>query len=80
MLSIPATKGFEFGSGFDGTQMKGSEHNDVFYNNENKLGLKTNNSGGSLGGVSSGETFKYKVAFKPVSTISKTQQTVNYNG
>jgi len=44
------------------------------------LALKTNNSGGSLGGVSSGETFKFKVAFKPVSTISKTQHTVNYNG
>lgn len=48
--------------------------------NQGKLTLKTNNSGGSLGGVSSGETFKFKVAFKSVSTISKTQHTVNYNG
>lgn len=54
MLSIPATKGFEFGSGFEGTKMKGSEHNDLFVSSNNKLSLKTNNSGGSLGGVSSG--------------------------
>ncbi len=54
MLSIPATKGFEFGSGFEGTKMKGSEHNDLFGSDSNKLHLKSNNSGGSLGGVSTG--------------------------
>lgn len=61
--------------------MKGSEHNDLFIkknNDRSKICLKTNNSGGSLGGVSTGETFHFKVAFKPVSTISKPQLTVNY--
>jgi chorismate synthase len=77
MMSIPATKGFEFGSGFAGTKMRGSEHNDLFDTN---LRLKTNNSGGSLGGISSGETFEFKVAFKPVSTISRTQITSNLAG
>lgn len=77
MLSIPATKGFEFGSGFEGTKMKGSQHNDLL-----GPGLKpqSNHAGGSLGGISNGETFNFKVAFKPVSTISKPQRTSNLNG
>lgn len=77
MLSIPATKGFQFGSGFQGTKMKGSQHNDLFGPG---LKLQSNHAGGSLGGISNGETFDFKVAFKPVSTISKTQITSNLNG
>jgi chorismate synthase len=77
MLSIPATKGFEFGSGFEGTKMVGSEHNDLF---DAQLRLKTNHSGGSLGGISTGETFEFKVAFKPVSTISRPQLTSDLQG
>ena len=77
MLSIPATKGFEFGSGFQGTKMRGSQHNDLFGPG---LKLQSNHAGGSLGGISNGETFDFKVAFKPVSTISKTQRTSNLNG
>lgn len=80
MLSIPATKGFEIGSGFSGTQMKGSEHNDIFYNKEGKTGTLTNHSGGIQGGISNGEEIVFRVAFKPTSTILKTQKTVDING
>lgn len=65
MMSIPATKGFEFGSGFEGTKMRGSEHNDRLLN----LKPISNNAGGSLGGISNGENIYFKIAFKPVSTI-----------
>jgi chorismate synthase len=77
MLSINATKGFEFGSGFDGVKLRGSQHNDEFYTDENgNIQTKTNYAGGTLGGISSGQTIYFRVAFKPVSTIKKKQQTV----
>ncbi len=79
MLSINAVKGFEIGSGFEGTKLKGSQHNDSFYMNEGKVKTKTNYAGGVVGGISNGETIYFRVAFKPVSTIKKEQQTVNRN-
>ncbi|HSX08972.1 MAG TPA: chorismate synthase [Candidatus Saccharimonadales bacterium] len=80
MLSINATKGFEFGSGFEGVKLRGSQHNDEFYTDEHgTIRTKTNNAGGTLGGISNGETIHFRVAFKPVSTIKKKQQTVDKN-
>ncbi|SRR6266568_5152835 len=77
MMSINATKGFSFGSGFDGVKLRGSQHNDSFYLDEKgNIRTKTNNAGGTLGGISNGETIHFRVAFKPVSTIKKKQQTV----
>lgn len=77
MLSINAVKGFDIGSGFDGVTMLGSQHNDAFTIIDEKLQLKTNHAGGTLGGISTGATIYFRVAFKPVATISKAQQTVN---
>lgn len=78
ILSIPACKGFEVGSGFEGTRQKGSEHNDEFYTDENgKIRTRTNRSGGIQGGISNGETILIRAAFKPTSTIFKEQKTVN---
>ncbi len=77
MMSINATKGFEFGSGFEGVKMRGSQHNDEFFMENGKTKLKTNNAGGTLGGISTGENIYFRVAFKPVSTIKKQQNTVN---
>ncbi len=78
MLSIPAVKGFEIGSGFEGVKMKGNQHNDQFYLDEDgKIRTKTNFSGGIQGGISNGENIYFRVAFKPVSTIKKAQKTVN---
>ncbi len=77
MLSINAVKGFEIGSGFNGISMRGSQHNDPFIIENGKLKIKTNHAGGTLGGISTGEDIYFRVAFKPVSTISKQQQTVN---
>lgn len=77
MLSINAVKGFEIGSGFNGVTMRGSEHNDPFIIENGNLKIKTNHAGGTLGGISTGEDIYFRVAFKPVSTISKNQQTVN---
>lgn len=78
MLSINAVKGFEIGSGFEGVKMRGSEHNDPFYMDEKgEVRAKTNNAGGTLGGITNGEDIYFRVAFKPVATISKKQQTVN---
>ena len=74
MLSINAVKGFEFGSGFNGTKLKGSEHNDSF-SSDGKT--KTNNSGGIQGGISNGMDIYFKVAFKPVATIMKSQKTID---
>ena len=74
MLSINAVKGFEFGSGFQGTQLKGSQHNDSF-NSDGKT--KTNNSGGIQGGISNGMDIYFNVAFKPVATIMKAQETID---
>ena len=81
MLSIPATKGFEIGSGFAGSKMRGSAHNDAFVVKENgRVGTATNNSGGVQGGISNGESIYFSVAFKPPATISQPQATVDYSG
>ena len=80
MLSLPATKGFEIGSGFAGTQLRGSQHNDPFVQKGDHLGTVTNNAGGVLGGISSGEPVLFRVAFKPVATIGQPQQTVDFDG
>ena len=78
MLSIPSVKGFEVGSGFEGTKMRGNEHNDSFFVDKNgQIKTKTNFSGGIQGGISNGEDIIFRVAFKPVSTIRKAQKTVN---
>ena len=80
MLSIPATKGFEIGSGFDGTRLPGSQHNDRFIKKGNRLGTVTNFSGGVQGGISNGEPILFKVAFKPPATIGQSQRTVDLAG
>ena len=81
MLSIPATKGFEIGSGFAGTKMRGSVHNDAFVlKGDGRVGTATNYSGGVQGGISNGESIYFSVAFKPPATISQPQATVDYNG
>lgn len=76
MLSLPATKGFEVGSGFAGTLLTGSEHNDHFFMDDDQVKTKTNNSGGIQGGISNGENIEFKVAFKPTATIMTEQPTV----
>lgn len=80
MLSLPATKGFEVGSGFAGTELLGSQHNDMFVQKGTRLGTVTNHAGGILGGISSGEPVLFRVAFKPVATIGKSQQTADFDG
>jgi len=77
MLGINAVKGFEYGSGFDGTRLSGSEHNDVFIKTENGVRTKTNHSGGIQGGISNGEDIYFNVAFKPIATLLKEQNTVD---
>jgi chorismate synthase len=78
MLSINAVKGFDIGSGFAGADMRGSEHNDEFYTDKDgRVRTKTNNAGGTLGGISDGEDIYFRVAIKPVSTISKKQKTLD---
>lgn len=77
MLSINAVKGFEYGSGFEGTRLKGSQHNDEFLSSGK---TKTNHSGGIQGGISNGEDIYFKVAFKPIASIKKTQSTVDTEG
>ncbi|PCH68580.1 MAG: chorismate synthase [Bacteroidetes bacterium] len=79
-LSINAAKGFEYGSGFGGVKMKGSEHNDLFYNDDGNIKTKTNYSGGIQAGISNGEDIYFRVAFKPVATIMKDQPTVDVDG
>jgi len=76
MLSIPATKAFEIGSGFAATRMRGSQHNDPFEMRDGKIRTTTNNSGGVQGGISNGEDIYFRVAFKPPSTIALHQKTV----
>jgi chorismate synthase len=76
MLSLPATKGFEIGSGFAGTLLQGSRHNDAFEMREGAVHTKTNRSGGVQGGISNGEPIFFRVAFKPTATIAQAQQTV----
>jgi len=80
MLGINAVKGFEIGSGFLGTEMRGSQHNDIFELVNDKIVTKTNNSGGVQGGISNGQDIYFKVAFKPVATILMAQDTINING
>lgn len=77
MLSLPATKGFEVGSGFPGTLLTGREHNDPFFLEEGRIRTRTNNSGGVQGGISNGENITFRVAFKPVATIMTSQETVS---
>lgn len=80
IMSINAVKGFEIGSGFEAAHMLGSEHNDLFVNEGGKVHTKTNFSGGIQGGISNGEDIYFKAAFKPVATLMKEQQTVDYKG
>jgi len=92
MLSLPATKAFEIGAGFEGTTMRGSEHNDVFVGVGAGAGAgagaggtvllrtATNHAGGTLGGISSGADLVFRVAIKPVSTISRAQRTAGFDG
>lgn len=80
MLSINAVKGFEYGSGFAGITLRGSEHNDEFYNEGGRIRTKTNFSGGIQGGISNGEDIYFNVAFKPVATIMQDQATVDKHG
>jgi len=80
MLSINAVKGFEYGSGFEGVSMNGSQHNDLFVAENNSVHTATNHSGGIQGGISNGEDIYFRVAFKPVATIMQKQSTVNSAG
>ncbi|MBE7494450.1 MAG: chorismate synthase [Verrucomicrobiaceae bacterium] len=80
MLSLPATKGFEIGSGFAGTTMTGLEHNDEFYMDAGKVRTRTNRSGGVQGGISNGEDIVFRVAFKPTATVLREQKTVTNTG
>ena len=80
VMSLPASKGFEIGSGFSGVRLRGSEHNDEFYMDGKRIRTRTNRSGGVQGGISNGEDILFRVAFKPVATIAKAQKTVNVKG
>jgi chorismate synthase len=80
MLSLPAAKGFEIGSGFRGTQLSGIQHNDPFYSADGKVRTRTNRSGGVQGGISNGESILVRVAFKPTATILREQETVDVDG
>jgi chorismate synthase len=80
MLGINAVKGFEYGSGFEGVTLRGSQHNDEFYNDGNRIRTRTNFSGGIQGGISNGEDIYFNVAFKPVATIMQDQQSVDRSG
>ena len=80
MLSINAVKGFEYGSGFEGTQLLGSAHNDLFYIDGERVRTRTNHSGGIQGGISNGEDIYFNVAFKPIATVLYEQKTVNKEG
>ena len=80
MLSLPATKGFEIGSGFAGSQLTGAEHNDIFEMRDGRVRTRTNFSGGIQGGISNGENLFFRVAFKPTATILRPQETVTVSG
>ncbi len=80
MLSLPATKGFEVGSGFAGSLLRGSEHNDPFEIREGRVRTTSNRSGGVQGGISNGEELVFRVAFKPTATILRSQATVDQDG
>jgi chorismate synthase len=80
MLSINAAKAFEYGDGFKGLKQKGSQQNDIFYNNNGHIETRTNHSGGIQGGISNGQDIFFRVAFKPVPTVLMEQHTVNLSG
>ena len=80
MMSLPATKGFEVGSGFGGTLLTGKEHNDHFYMDNGRVRTHTNRSGGIQGGISNGEAIVFRIAFKPTATIMTSQPTVSNTG
>jgi chorismate synthase len=77
LFSIPAVKAVEFGSGFNGTSLRGSENNDTYFKQDSKVLTTTNNSGGILGGLSNGMPIELRVGFKPASSIAKTQKSIN---
>jgi len=77
VMSLPASKGFEIGSGFAGTDLRGSQHNDAFYMDAGRVRTRTNRSGGVQGGITNGETIFFRVAFKPTATIMREQHTVS---
>ena len=77
VMSLPASKGFEIGSGFAGTDLRGSQHNDAFYMEGDRVRTRTNHSGGVQGGITNGETIVFRVAFKPTATIMREQDTVS---
>jgi chorismate synthase len=77
VMSLPASKGFEIGSGFAGTELRGSQHNDAFYMDGRRVRTRTNRSGGVQGGITNGETIYFRVAFKPTATIMREQSTVS---
>ena len=78
-MSINASHGFDYGRGFDGVALKGSEMNDAFVKDGNQISTRTNNSGGIQGGISNGQDIYFRVLFKPVATISKKQDTLDVN-
>src|SRR3569832_919148 len=80
MLSLPAAKGFEIGSGFGGVLLRGSEHTDPFFNEHGRIRTRTNRAGGVQGGISNGEDSILRVAFKPTATILREQETVDDSG
>lgn len=80
MLSLPASKGFEIGEGMRAASMRGSDHNDGMFVEESQVAFATNHSGGTLGGISTGQPLQFRVAFKPTSSIRKDQNTVTYDG
>lgn len=80
LLSLPACKGFESGSGFAGTALRGSQHNDAFFSEQGKVRTRTNRSGGIQGGISNGEDIVVRAAFKPTATVLMPQETVDVNG
>ncbi len=80
MLGINAVKGFEYGSGFEGVRLRGSQHNDEFYSEGGRVRTRTNHSGGVQGGISNGEDIYFNVAFKPVATIMQDQESVDKDG
>ena len=77
MLGINAVKGFEYGSGFAGTELSGSEHNDIFVKKDGVISTLTNHSGGIQGGISNGQDIYWRVAFKPIATLLKEQKTID---
>ena len=80
MMSLPATKGFEIGSGFGGTKLRGTQHNDAFVMEGGRVRTETNRSGGIQGGISNGEPIFFRIAFKPTATVFQAQKTVTKSG